>query len=168
MTIKTSAELAAVLADNEELNITPADLRDIVDSVTAIGGTLHGTDVTEDITAAWAPFAAFDSSIDTKGITEDLVAGTFTIGAGADGVYAVDASICVESPAAGRIDVSLTRNGVATPYRAVIEVSANQTSQFVVQGTGNLAAGDEIGLAWKGSGSTTLTVPACQLRAIRI
>ena len=93
MAIKTLTEILADAADNEEWGITPAMLRDAFDSLVGIGGTMYGNDVDPvNVTAAWQPFEWFTNSIDTKGLTEDLTQGHFTLAAGAGGVYAVDVS----------------------------------------------------------------------------
>jgi len=168
MTIKTEAELLAILADNQTRSITPADLRDLLDSLSAVGGTMYGNGQDIDVTTTWQPFASFTNSIDTKGLTEDLTQGHFTLGTGADGVYAVDASLGIFSNFAGWVEIAITKNGNLTPYRKKRSLTAGGDGEFGIPASGNLAAGDTVGLAIRGSAAGTITLVNGQYRVIRI
>jgi len=168
MAILTEAELAAALADNVERDITPEDIRNFVDSVIAIGGTMYATNVPLDITASWAPITVFTDSIDTKGLTEDFLTGEFTVGTGAGGTYLVFAVLNIDSAFSGDIDVVLTKNGALTPYISTYTVQAGIKVPFIISGTGDLVDGDTIGLGVKGSGAATVTLVHGSLRASRI
>lgn len=168
MTIKTESELNTDFADNVNRDITEENLRDFAESVMAVGGTMYATNVSLDITANWAPITVFTDSIDTKGITEDLVNGVFTIGSGADGTYLVFAVLNIDSTFAGDISVALTKNGALTPYQSTYTVQTGIKVPFIISGSGNVAAGDTLGLGVKGSGSATVTLVHGSLRASRI
>jgi len=168
MALRTLAQILSDLPDNQARQITPEILRDCFSSLVAVGGTLYSTDVTAPITTAWGAFAGYEASQDTKGLTPDLVNGQFTVGEGAGGLYAVDASVSIVAPANGRVEVALAKNGALTPYRAIVDLAANQARQFVVQGSGDLAEGDTIALTWKGPGNATITVLSAQFRAVRV
>ena len=166
--ILTRAALLTALADNDSGAITEKILRDIVDSLIGIGGTMYAAEETIAITTSWAPFAFFTNSIDTKGLSEDLDAGHFTLGAGADGVYAVDTSLNVFSPFAGWVEIAITKNGALTPYRDVQDITTDGRAKLSIPASGNLAAGDTIGLAIRGSGNANITMTSGQFRTIRI
>ena len=134
-----------------------------------VGGTLDGSDNDQAVTTAWAPFTAYDTSVDTKGIADSIAGGTFTIGSGADGVYTVDATISASFPGTGLIEIALTLNGGLTTFRTAVDIlQANKFHQFAVTGTGTLAVGDVIGLGIKGSANATGTFKSAQFRAVRI
>lgn len=168
MTIKTEAQIAADLADNQARAITPEKIRDFADSVIGIGGTMYATDVPLAITNAWAPITAFTNSIDTKGLTEDLLNGKFTVDAGAGGTYLVFGILNIDSAFAGDISVALTKNGALTPYVTTYTVQAGVKVPFIISGTGDLAEGDTIGFGIKGSGNATVTLVHGSLRASRV
>ena len=168
MTIKTETELNTSFADNAARSITPENIRDFADSVIGIGGTMFASDVPLAITASWEPITAFTDSIDTKGLTEDLVNGVFTVDAGADGTYLVFGILNIDSAFAGDISVALTKNGALTPYQTTYTVQAGIKVPFIISGSGNLEAGDTIGFGVKGSGSASVTLVHGSLRASRV
>ena len=167
MAILTRAGLLAALPDNDSGVITPEVLRNVVDSLIGIGGTMYGNDEVLPVTTAWAAFPAFTASIDTKGITEDLPNGQFTIGAGGDGVYFVDASLGVFSAFSGWIEIAVTKNGNLTPYRKKRTLTAGGDGEFGIPASGNLVAGDTVGLAIRASGNADVTLTNGQYRVIR-
>jgi hypothetical protein len=157
MSILTEAELNTALADNQTRSITPSHIRDLVDSVIAIAGTMYASGVDLDITTAYvpaAPFPFFTNSIDTKGLTEDLTKGHFTVTKG--GVYKAEATLCIDSPFNGEITLAIVKNGALTPYEVTYTVTSGVKIPFLVSGTGTLVDGDTVGLAIKGSGNATL------------
>ena len=168
MTIKTQDQINADLADNQTRSITPENIRDFADSVIGVGGTMYATDVTLDVTAAWEPITVFTNSIDTKGLTDDLVNGVFTVDAGADGTYLVFGILNIDSAFGGDISVALTKNGAITPYITTYTVQAGVKVPFIISGTGDLAEGDTIGFGVKASGSASVTLVHGSLRASRI
>jgi len=167
MTIKTKDQLMTRLADNEERAIVAEDMRDLLDSVRAVGGTMYGSG-TQSVNTAWQPFAAFAQSIDTRGLTPDFVTGELIVGPGADGLYAVDAIVSLSFPGNGTLELALTKNGNITPFRAIASVATNKPVPFPIVGSGMLVEGDRIGLSIRGSGSATGSVESCQFRAIRV
>ena len=126
------------------------------------------SDVPLAITAGWEPITAFTDSIDTKGLTEDLVNGVFTVDAGGDGTYLVFGILNIDSAFAGDISVALTKNGALTPYQTTYTVQAGIKVPFIISGSGNLVEGDTIGFGVKGSGAASVTLVHGSLRASRI
>ena len=179
MTIKTEAELLTSLADNQVRAITPEALRDAIDSGYAVGGTLYGNSndpddsgdrINMNMASGWQPFEWFTDSIDTKGVSEDLTQGHFTVGAGADGLYKVDVAIGVTSGIAGWIEIAITKNGALTPYRMRRSLTAGGTGSFSLAGSGSVAEGDTIGLAIRPSGTPptdTVAMSSGQFRVFR-
>lgn len=170
-TIRTKAELLAIFDDARLRGvdgIDPQDIRDLVMSL-GVGGTMYANDVPLDVTGAWAPVTAFTNSIDTSGITDDLVTGEFVIGAGADGVFGVSTSMGIFYPVGpdGWVEFAITKDGALTPYRAKVTLSAGGDEIAPIIGSGNLAEGDRIGLAVRASGVASLTLNNGQFRAIR-
>lgn len=168
MTIKTLDELNTDFEDNQTRGITAAKIRDLLDSLVAVGGTMFGNDVPMALTGGWQPFEWFEQSIDTKGLTEDLTQGHFTIGAGANGVYAVDTTVALSSNQPGTLSLAITKNGQLTPYRVSRDVAANDTGSVSITATGTLAAGDTVGLAIDASGAATVQLEFAQFRAFRL
>ncbi|MBT8115843.1 MAG: hypothetical protein KJP04_10690 [Arenicella sp.] len=168
MAIKTLTEILAALPDNQTRAITEETLRDAFESLVAVGGTMYGSAVDITATTAWQPFAWFTASIDTNGLTEDLTQGHFTLGAGAGGVYAVDASLGIFSNFAGWVEIAVTKNGNLTPYRKKRSLTAGGDGEFGIPASGNLADGDTVGLAMRASGNATITLVDGQFRAFRI
>ena len=168
MALQSLAEILSAVADNEEWQITPEVLRVAFGSLVAVGGTMYGNDQTLPLTTAWQPFPSFTNSIDTKGLTEDLPNGQFTVQAGADGVYAVDVSLGVFSAFAGWVEIAVTKNGNLTPYRSRRTMTAGGDGVFGIVGSGDLVAGDTVGLAVRGSGTADITSRNAQFRALRI
>ena len=169
MTILTETELNTALADNASRSITPADLRDLLDSVMAVAGTMYANTVDVTVTTAYVPatpFPFFTNSIDTKGITEDLTKGHFTVLKG--GTYKAEATLCLDSPFAGEITIAITKNGAITPYEVTYTVASGEKIPFVVSGTGTLVDGDTIGLAVKASGAATVPMVHGSLTVTRL
>ena len=166
-TIKTRAQLEQDFADGQLRGIDAQKLRDFLASM-GVGGTMFATEVPLDVTGAWAPLDIFTESIDSRGINEDLATGEFVIGAGADGVFAVDVNLGVNYAAGptGWIEIAITKNGALTPYHMKRTLTAGGDESMGVLGSGNLAEGDRVGLAVRASGTATLTATV-QLRALR-
>jgi len=169
MTIKTADELATDFADGQLRGVTAEKVRNLLDSLNSVGGTLYGNDDdTVALTTAWQPFEWFSNSIDTKGLTEDLTQGHFILAAGADGVYAVDVSLGLFSNIAGWVEIAVTKNGGLTPYRSRRTLTAGGDGVMGIVASGNLVAGDTVGLAVRASGTATITLRNGQFRAVRI
>lgn len=166
-TIKTRAELEADFADGQFRTITAQKIRDFIASL-GIGGTMYASAVPFPVTGAWAQVDIFTNSVDTRGINEDLATGEFVIGAGADGVFAVDMNLGIyyDTGPSGWIELAITKNGAITPYRMKQTITADGDDSMGLLGSGNLVAGDRIGLAVRAAGSTTLTA-TIQFRALR-
>lgn len=162
MVVKTRSELEAGVPDNNTRAITPANIRDVIDSL-GVGGVLFGNGLTQAITTSWAPFTAFDSTLNTRGVSADTGTGLFTLGAGADGFYHVSVCMTLDIPGNGWINLALSLNGGLTNFRTgEITVTANEAQQFVILGSGSLSAGDTVGVAIDGSGSATANVNSAQ------
>jgi hypothetical protein len=168
MTIKTRAELEADFADGQLRGITAEKIRNFIDSM-GIGGTLYANDVPLDVTGVWTPVTIFTNSIDSRGITEDLVTGEFVIGVGADGVFAVDVVIGLSYPAGptGWVEFAITKNGTLTPYRMRQTITAGFEAPIPLIGSGDVEAGDRLGLAVDAAGAASLNITAIQYRVIR-
>jgi hypothetical protein len=168
MTIRTESELLSIFSDNVNRDITPQDLRDLVDSLVAVGGTMFANAKPIALAGGWEEFAWFDQSIDTKGLAEDLLLGHFTVQTGADGLYAVDTTVSLSSQAPGTLQLAITKNGSLTPYRVKRDVSANDTGSVSITATGPVIAGDTIGLAINAQGAANVDLEFAQFRAIRV
>jgi hypothetical protein len=168
VTIKTAEDLAGDLPDGQLFQITPANIRDVLDSLNAVGVTLYGDELPQAVTTSWALFTAWEAAADSRGLTPNVAAGTITVDPGAGGVYAVDAVVSVLTAANATIELAVFRNGSLSPYRGVVYANSGQARQITLSGSGNLAAGDVVGLAIKASGTGTLTVHNAALRLIRV
>ena len=168
MTIRTASYLSSALTPGVLHGITAEKIADLLDSLNAVAGVLHGTDITQAIKTSWAMFTAYEASIDTRGLTPSVAGGTFTVEPGAGGLWVVLASFSLQVPAAGTLEAMLTRNAAATPFATQQYYSANQARQLLVLGLGPLADGDVIGLGIKGSGATTATIHGSQFLAARL
>jgi hypothetical protein len=155
-----------MFVDNQTRAITPASLRDLLESLVGVGGTLYGNDLTQAVTTAWGPFTAFNGAAGTKGLS--AAGGIVTVGSGADGLYSIDVVVSFSSPGAGALELALSKNGAITPFKAKVDVLANKFSQFVITGVGELVEGNTFALAVKASGAATLTIYSAQMRAVRV
>ncbi len=167
MTIQTESELLAALADNQTRDIDAAKLRDVVESIMAVGGTMYCDDEPIALTGAWQPFSAFTQSIDTKGLNESFSDGHFTVGAGAGGVYTVAAKVNLTAPGPGTIMIAVTKNGALTPFRDSLTFATGEDKSLVVFGSGSLADGDTVGLAIDSSAAATVNIDFAQFRVSR-
>lgn len=168
MTIRTLPELQQDFVDNSSRAITPTKLRDFADSVMAIGGTLYANDVILSVGTSWTAVDVFTNSIDTKGLTENLLNGEFAIDPGADGTYMVYSQLCLDSDQTGDLDLAIVKNGSLTPYQVTYRAVAGIKSPFPISGTGNLVAGDTIALALRAPAAATVTLVHGSLRLTRI
>jgi len=167
MTIKTLAALRESLADNQARAITPADLRDLAESLVSVAGAVYGASTTFPVTTDWQVFTGYTGQILSGGLT--FANGIFTVEEGADGVYNVDAVFSLASPGAGLLQAVVFLNGAATPFAAQVDaLQAGKFFQLTILGGGQLNAGDRFGIAVKASGNVTLQVASSQLRAERI
>ncbi len=168
MTLRTKAQLLALLSDNNQRAISPEKVRDLVDSLMAVTGTMYGNDQTVDVTTTWQPLVAFTTSIDTYGLQEDLVAGEFIVQSGGDGVFNVDASLGVYSAFAGWLEFAITKNGLLTPFLKKRTLTAGGDGVFDIVGSGNLAEGNTSGIAIRASGNGSVTLTNGQFRLTRV
>lgn len=169
MTIRTLDQIQQLdLVDNATRAITPEHLRNFADSVMAVGGSMYINDTTMGVTTSWQAISGYSNSADTKGITENLTTGIYTIGTGADGPYMVSAMICLSSPATGDLDLAITKNGSLTPYQVTYTATANSKQPFPIFGGGNLVAGDEIAIAIKAAGNITIDLIHASFRLSRL
>jgi len=166
MAIKTLTQITAELTNSGPRQITAEILRNLIDSVIGVAGTLYASDISVAVTTAWAAIQ-FTDSIDTKGLTPELTDGRFLIESGAGGVYKVEASLCFDSAINGEVQLALVKNGLLTPYMVTYSVIANKKLALPLSGTGNLADGDTIGVAIKASGNATVTLVHGSLIATR-
>ena len=181
MAIKTADELLDEFADGKLRGVdgvTASANRDVIDSL-GVGGTLFGTSndpddpldrINMNMTSGWQVFSWFTNSIDTKGLTEDLSQGHFTLGTGTDGNIKVGATLSVTSEIAGWIEIAVTKNGALTPYIMRTNLTENGTECFSVLGSGDAVAGDTIGLAVRPSGAPptdTVALMGGQFRVFR-
>ena len=166
MTVKTEAELNTDFADGFR-TITAAQLRDFVDSRFAVGGILHGQDNIQGVTTGVTDFASYDASLDTKGVNENLVDGTYTIQTGADGSFSMAFVAVIEAAGAGAIEFGLHKNGVVLPFRCSLPILANTPTLFSVIGGTSVVATDVLGVKWQGSANASVTVHDTQFRVVR-
>jgi hypothetical protein len=172
MTIKTRDELNAEFADGAirgtSSELTAEKIRDLIASL-GVGGTMFANNQTLPLTGTWTPVTIFTNSIDSYGIADDLPAGEFVIGAGADGVFAIDVAIGISYPAGptGWLEFAITKNGAVTPYRMRRHLVAGDEGSMSIVGSGNLAAGDRVGLSVDAAGNGSVDVTSIQYRALR-
>lgn len=166
MTIKTEAELKGDFTAGFR-SVTPAMVSDFVDSKFSVGGIMHCQDQTQDVTTSFTAFSAFTDSSDTKGVTEGLDDGDYTIDSGADGAYAMSCNVTVVPPGAGTVTVQLTKNGGLLPFRAQKQITSGVPETFTILGGTSVVATDTLGVAIKGSAGATLDVTDAQFRVLR-
>jgi hypothetical protein len=172
-TIKTRSELEADFADGQLRTITAQKIRDFIASL-GVGGTMFATEVPFNVTTNWEPVTIFTNSIDTRGINEDLITGELVVGAGADGVFAVDIALGAFLAAGmpGWLEIAVTKRSndvdppTLTPYRMKRTLSVNGDGSMSIVASGNLVAGDRIGLAARSDAVVALTTTV-QYRALR-
>ena len=172
MAIKTLDQLSKDLGNGDDSAKYGWRLNDLVknlsDSVFAVGGTMYlDADTPIDLTTAWQPFQWFSHSIDTKGLNEDLAAGTFTTQAGAGGLYKVVTTIGILSAFSGWVQIALTKEGALTPFKSKRTLVSGVSGNIGVLGSGNIADGETFGLAIRASGAATVTCESGQLMAWR-
>ena len=158
MTVKTKSDLDADFADGQLRTVTAAKIRDFIDSI-GVGGLMSCTAADVAVTTGWQPFSGFTDSIDTKGVTETLSAGLFTLGAGSDGVYTATGSMGLTlAVGSGIVTIGISKNGAAPVYTKPVTVNAGEYVDVTVIGGGNFVEGDTIGIGWKATANATLTV----------
>jgi len=172
MTLRTEAQLDALFPDSALRDgpdeIVAEKIRDLIKSVMAVGGVMDGAGETISMTTSWAPLAAFTHSSDTKGITEDLDTGQYTILSGGAGFFAIDVSLGVYSSYAGWIEIAVSKNGGLTRYKKKRTMTAGGDGVFDIPAGLSLAEGDIVGIAVRGSGTADVTMTDGQFRVIRI
>lgn len=166
MTIKTESALKGDFVTGFR-SITPDMVSDFVDSKFSIGGIMHCQDQTQVVTTSFETFGAFTTSSDTKGVTEDLDDGNYTIQAGADGAYAMTCNITLIPPGAGTVTVQLSKNGGLLPFRAEKQLANGVPVTFTILGGTSVVETDTLGVAIKGSAGATLDITDAQFRVIR-
>jgi hypothetical protein len=167
-TIKTRSELEADFADGQLRTITAQKIRNLIASL-GVGGTMYANNVILPVTGTWEPVTIFTNSIDSRGIADDLPAGEFVIGAGADGVFAVDVAVGISYPVGpiGWMEFAITKNGALTPYRMRRTLTSGDEGSLSIIGSGNVIAGDRLGLAVDAAGSANIDITSIQYRALR-
>jgi hypothetical protein len=155
MTIRTTVDLDAALAAGAgNRGVDAALIQDMLDSMKGVGGVMFAADVDPlPITSDWAPVTVMTGVRSTRGITEDLAGGLFTIGPGADGPYALDISFGIESQIAGWIEIGFTKNGQAPFSKTRRSLTAGGWGVFGIPDGIDLAEGDTIGIGIRGSGN---------------
>ena len=167
MTVKTEDELNTDFADAQFRTISAQKLRDFVDSRFAVGGIMHGQDAAQNVTTGVTEYAPYDASSDTKGVTENLVTGEYTIDAGADGAYSMALVAVIEAPGPGTIEFGLTKNGTPLAFRCSLPVLANTPTLYTIIGGTSAAVGDTLGVKWTASGNAPVTIHDTQFRVVR-
>lgn len=169
MTIKTEDELNLDFADAQFRTITAQKIRDLIDSRFAIGGVLHGQDTNQNVTTGVTNFTAYDASSDTKGVTENLVTGEYTIDSGGAGAYSLVLVAVIEASGAGDVEFGFHKNDNlnATPFRCKLPILANTPTLFTITGGAAAAVGDRFGVKWTASANAPITVHDTQFRVVR-
>ena len=154
MTIKTIDQLEADFASGVFREHTAEKIRDLIDSLTGVGGVMSGSNNILDIEDTYKPFDGFDTSIDTKGVTDNVPVAEYTFQAGADGIYALDVSLGIETgPTGGTIDISLFKNGTQLIFNRTRAFATNDQGSMDIAGGFRFAATDTIQLGMKASGT---------------
>ena len=168
LSVAFEAPIRSAAAGVRGRDVVPNLFSDLNDSLFAVGGTMYlDADTPIDLTTAWQPFQWFSHSIDTKGLNEDLAAGTFTTQAGAGGLYKVITTIGILSTFSGWVQIALTKEGVPTPFKSKRTLVSGVSGNIGVLGSGNIADGENFGLAIRASGAATVTCESGQLMAWR-
>ena len=69
---------------------------------------------------------------------------------------------------AGWIEMAVTKNGALTPYRSRRTMTAGGDGVMGIVASGDLVAGDTVGLAVRASGAASIILRNGQFRAVRI
>lgn len=88
-TLKTIAELLAALPVNDTGDIESTVFQDLVESLASVYGhmALSNPGTTHTCNNTWQTFAEWTTSRDTRGVTENLTTGEYTLKAGAGGQW---------------------------------------------------------------------------------
>ena len=165
--IKTESQLKADFARGPR-QIYLADVVDFIDSKFGIGGIMHCQDQTlVPVTTSFSAFGAFTASSDTKGVTEDLGLGRYTILPGADGPYAMSCNITIIPPGSGTVTIQLVKNAGLLPFRAEKLIVSGVPTTFTILGGTSVVEGDVLGVAWKASAGADVTISDAQFRVLR-
>jgi len=169
MTVKTEDELNTDFADAQFRTITAQKLRDFVDSRFAVGGVMHGQDNAQAVTTGVTNFAAYDASLDTKGVSDNLVTGEYTIDAGGDGSYSLVLVAIIEAPGAGDVEFGFHKNDNvnATPFRCKLSILADTPTLYTITGGASAIAGDRFGVKWTASANAPIIIHDAQFRVVR-
>lgn len=139
MTLQTNAELTAALPDNDAGTIEPVVIRNLVESLAAVYGTLHLSDPGTTFTGngGWQRFDLWEGSVDSKGLQDGLgditdPGGWFKIKPNGAGDYMVDVFL--------RFTVDTTGNYRMRPRHVLADTT---TESFLTIDRVDLTAADE-------------------------
>jgi len=116
MTIRTRAQLDTILADNIIGAISPADIRDVLDSTDLIGEikTVDGSTAQASLSTTPVKLTCFAANGVNKGVTPDHTNDKLTIDAGGDGDYEVAIQLSFSGSNSTGFTFKVRKNGVET------------------------------------------------------
>lgn len=139
MTLQTNVELTTALQENDTGDISSSVMRDLVESLAAVYGTLHLSDPGTTFTGngGWQRFDLWEGSVDSKGLQDGLgditdPGGWFKIKPNGAGDYMVDVFL--------RFTVDTTGNYRMRPRHVLADTSEES---FLTIDRVDLTAGDE-------------------------
>ncbi len=155
MTVKSKAQLDAVFADSGATDITPEDIRDILESIN-VGFHIYcdGTEAAQTIGTSWVQVDQFNQ----QGLKRGWTFGTgikAICSAGSQGIYRYDLAIGTSGSTA-QFDVSLFK--LPSTEIAESRTRIKGSAMAPMCGFTQISAGDEIALAIrKVTGSADIT-----------
>lgn len=146
-TIRTSAQILNLFADNTSGDISPQDLRDFVVS-TGVFGAIFVSDgaASQSVSSTPAKLTAFDTnSALASGVTEDQANDKLVIGTNGAGTYVVFAPISFSGTANKIATFEIYNSGVATGFKTTRTISSGgSVGSTVAFGLLSLDDGDEV------------------------
>ena len=168
--VDTLKDDTTLLGELDTSGFRTTDVQTVRDAIysKAQGGVMYCSDQTATIQNTFTECPFFTASADTKGVTENLAAGKFTVSDADGDAWSFAASVLVKSPAAGAITFQFAKNGTSLlPYRMKRVLVADEETLFTLFGGQNLNVNDTVGLAWDGSGSASIEIIDAQFRIVK-
>jgi hypothetical protein len=170
-TVRTLAQLQALLPDNVAGDISPQDLRDFLVSVLGVYGAILVTDGVTGQTPGTTPvkLTAFTTNGLARNVVPDHTNDRLTIGANGAGDYLIIFQSSFSGSNNATFELEFYLNQVATGYKTSRKLgSAGDVGSASLIGLGSLVDGDEIEIFVDGGAGESLTVEDAQLIAVRI
>ena len=172
-TVRTLAQLQALLADNETGNISPQDLRDFLVSALGVYGGISIDEGVDIQTPGTSPekIDQFTANLPAVGLTPDHAQDRITVDAGSDGMYLIAAQVSFSGTNNAGFHVYIYKNGATTgPFAFHRKLGAGgDIGSASILGLVSLVEADFIEL-WVAAetGTPNFTVEDSQLVMVRI